>query len=316
MGCPHSSDRLLTDPTSFDPLDPTANKSIVFATRGGIIALGYSGLAVVGYRGTNERTTDHWLAERLTGGAPGMAVTLGTPEYRHDVGLAIRNLKMDLESDRRFAAADTQVTFCGVQWQRGRPERGVFSAYGSLTRAKGGGYELKHFRFRAGRDEPHALIATPDGVGLDLDELLAQLAASSSPEAAEDLMIGAIQEAAGKSPAIGPDCLVVRIANAPVRIRYEGRRPVIGPERMPATPIPWIVTPGAAAAPMVVATPKLTVGGVAVEVEVPAFVPQGEVIGPGKTPGRLIKRVILPGFTTHSPRYGMKPPDIPPPPAE
>jgi len=114
----------------------------------------------------------------------------------------------------------------------------------------------------------------------------------------------------------GADCLVVRISAQGVRVRYDGRRPPVGRDPLPGTPLPWIVTSGAVHGPMVSRSSQMSMSGMPIEVEVPVAEPRVEVVGPGKTPGSVVKRVRLWGFWPYSSRYGAQPPDTPPPPED
>ena len=226
-----ASDRLLTD-TNKDPLDPAANKSVVFSTRGALVVLGYSGRAVLDFGRGTEKTTDHWLAEQLCSRALAMApLTMGTPAYEWDLGLALRHIRSSLDTSRQFSEQGVEINFCGVQWRRGRMDRGLFAASGDLD-AGGDGDQLTHVRSRAKGDTPHVL-RTAGGELPDAHDLLDRLARSSSPDNAEDLLVAAIRDAASRSSLIGRDCLIVRISAHGVRVRYDGQRPSVGPDPMP-----------------------------------------------------------------------------------
>jgi hypothetical protein len=311
-----ASDRLLTDPSNQDPLDPKANKSVVFFARGSLVVLGYSGRAVVDFRKRTERTTDHWIADQLCGEELGFApFMMGTPQYEWDLGLALRSLRAALEADGQFAEQGVDIVFCGQQWRRGRPERGMFPVRGSLKPAGGARYELTQVRGRVGSEGWFGLDVAggelPDG-----EALLRSLMAVESPEAVEQLLVDAIRDAASRSELIGTDCMVVRIGLGGVWIRYDGRRPTVGPQSAPGTPVPWIVTPGTVCGPMVSGSPELTVHNIPIRVEVPANDSPGEVVGPGKTPGSVVTRFVLAGVGPYASRYGHQPPDIPPPPVD
>lgn len=56
----HASDRLITNSKNEAVYDPLANKCILFAARDGIVCLGYTGLAYI-----DRKPTDEWLAQKL-----------------------------------------------------------------------------------------------------------------------------------------------------------------------------------------------------------------------------------------------------------
>lgn len=319
-----ASDRLLTDLVNVGPLDPKANKSVVFATFGATVLFGYSGRAVVDYDLPTERTTDQWIAEQLAGTSLGVgAVMMGTPVYKWDLGLALRVLKRALEGDPLFARQHTEVSFCGTQWRRGHPERGVFSTWGTIEPVGASRYEIKHVRPREARPA-YALTAIGDYAALDFQGVSDQLGTAANPEEAESILLHGIKDAADSSKRVGRDCLLVRLANGQIRVRYEGARPTWGeglfpgasPVTVAATPTPWIVTPGMVNAPLTVAGGGMSIGNLQVEVEVPPGEGISETVGPGETPGSVVRRFILPAFGPYSSRYGPQPPPIPPPPQD
>ncbi len=277
-------------------------------------ALPYCGRAVVGFGCSNEQTTDHWIAEELCGAALEVApLSIGTPEYRKDLGLALRSLRSALETDSQFKEQGVEIGFCGLQWQRGRINRGIFPADGWIAPAGCGRYDLSHSRSRVLRGAPHSLQVTGGNLP-EPEALLASLAETPAQRAAEDLLVDAIRDAASRSDLIGSDCMVVGLGAGGITVRYEGVRPTVGPEPVPGTPLPWIVTPGTVLGPMVSRSPELTAGGIPVFTEIPAADVEGTIVAPGRPPGSVQKRYRVPLFGPSASLYGQQPPprDYPP----
>ncbi len=315
------SDRLVTDPNSHGPLDPSANKAIVFLASNALVTLAYAGTAVVDFKkGSAERATDQWIVEQLAGASSlEAAMNLGTPKYKLDLGYALKAVCHAMNADERFAAGQTEIAYAGFQWKRPRAHARsmrVTQIMGSISPTDGR-YEAVLNVYRRGQPTWAGTITIPDTPALDNDRLADELSkcTESDADVVEAILVDAIRRAAESSDesVIGTDCMSVMIADGSVRIRYDGVRPTIGPAALPATPTPWIVTPGTIYAPLTVYWSEHRVGGLPVHVDVPPSEVPSETVG-GARLGHIRKRMLIPIAEAQQREFGVKPPKIPPPP--
>ena len=301
------SDRLVTRPLAtrgYTPVDPEANKVVVFQAQDAIVSLAYSGLAVVDEGGSGERATDHWIAEQLAGHPIDQAHNLGGPGYRYNLGYALKHLCGQLDANEYFRAAPIELGGSGYIWNK-RMSRPMLCRIWQ---------DAGRFRFEVTVDRTtergwQGLVFTPAGVSVDLGTLWHQFARlGSDHDAAEQLLVNALRDTATSTThkTIGNDCMSVLFKDNVVRIRYQGERTATGIGAI-STPTPWIVTPVATAAPANTAA-TLTYGGLVVRVDGPG----GGLPVREPRPGRQVHTIL--GFSTAKRRFGPPQPDLPFPP--
>jgi hypothetical protein len=296
------SDRLVTDSATRDPLDPSANKAIVLLASNGLVALGYSGLAVIG-SGTAARATDHWLVEQIVKAPVGGGLSMGDRGRKFDLGYAVKAICTALDDSPYIRAKrHVEIAMCGFQWKRPALPQHV-----SSTIAHNGRRYVDSQTLHRARDANTwlTLSVVPD-YDIDGDRLVQELSEwGSDPDKAEALLVETIKSAARDSYVIGSDSTSLLIAtDGAIRVRYDGRRQV------PATPTPWFVTPHAISSPLLASTPELSLGGLPVKIDLPATdAIEGDDLGGGR------KRYRIPVFTTEPRKWGPRV-EIPPIPDE
>jgi hypothetical protein len=300
------SDRLVTEQSSREPLDPSANKAVIFLAKNALVSAAYCGRAVIG-TGSDERPTDHWLAEQLAGQPLGTGWQGGIVPYEYDLGYALRAVCNGL--DRLAAGAPIEVALCGLQWSA-RPDSPALAMTGSIRR-ENGRYTAKQSVLRLGQPLKLSLNAIPDVAALNGQTLVNALGeVGNDPDAAEAMLVEALQTAANDSKVIGRNCTATMLCFGANRIRFHGDRPEMGHEgvvQIPSTPTPWIVTPGLVMSPARVNAP-VTVGSLTMRIDSPPLdVPFTE-----PSPGR--RRYLVPVMQTEPRKWGPKPPNSPPPP--
>ena len=285
----HVSDRLLTDSHNRKPLDPLANKTIILFARDAVAVVGYTGIAYV-----DHRPTDEWLAEQLIGGAiaqpPGRGASSRfgpVVDYHRDLGESVEALRAAAEANKsHFRGLGVRIQIGGIQWNssgRGRPvgwcigeSKGAYVAVHDTRRLEPG-----HFHI--------AKVGSDDFTNDDLLALTKVVERTlSDPLATEQAMVDAVRTVSARQglPAIGPDCMSVLIPWPPpprVEVRYrplvEGRAMLVKegqePIAIPAAFSPLVVTPNFVAYPSIVTGSGLEfgVGDFAVSVEAPDIPP-------------------------------------------
>jgi hypothetical protein len=307
--CLQVSDRLVTDSADRDPLDPAANKTIVYRATNALVSLSYSGLALIG-SGSDQRATDHWLVEHLVGQGVEQAANLGLGPGDRDLGHALRTLCTALNASPHFRRRfGIEMTFCGFQWRRDqrRPARFVDGA----LEHRDGAFTFSVSVNRSGEGLRGSLVVSPKGHGVDGNALLKELwgYGPRNPDTVEARLVEVIR--GRNEPTVGRDCMSVLIRGADdVRLRFHGDRPTGGRDmKLPATPTPWIVVPDTTWAPAkVFGSTTFNVGALTVEIDGPrADVPYTE-----PSPGR--RRYMIPVFEMEQRKWGPEQPEITPPP--
>jgi hypothetical protein len=118
QGVTQASDRLVS--AGGKPLDPLANKSVVYCARNAVVAIAYTGLASLeGIR------TDDWIAFKLRGEEPERFAVSNTvaPQWL-DIGQAVELLRS--ETERVFSTGQESknlryphiLTISGLQWEK------------------------------------------------------------------------------------------------------------------------------------------------------------------------------------------------------
>ncbi len=131
FACPryvlHVSDRLLSTRLRsgvLHPADARFNKNVLFGGRGGVVSLGFSGLARI-----DRVPTDQWMAAVLAGerptapqGGPGRGIRITAssqpfPRGWPDIGRAMERLRNELESAAgRVSPADRVIGLASTRW--------------------------------------------------------------------------------------------------------------------------------------------------------------------------------------------------------
>jgi len=226
------SDRLLTDANTRKPLDPLANKSIVFFARNAVVAVAYTGAAYV--RG---QPTDEWIAEKLLGGqlarpdSRGAIRTGKLVDYHRDLGQSITAFCESADAAKRdglLSRHGVEVVLVGLQWKRRGRLRPVMWFVSDESR----GYRAEHLFRHLQRGQFHLTrIGSEQFTDDDLFNLGDAVAAAlPDARATEIAMVEAIRAAAEREqrPVIGADCMAILIpAPSPARIhvRYLPRLP-------------------------------------------------------------------------------------------
>lgn len=246
-----ASDRLVsfnTSPTTVTPFDTGANKSIVFQARDARVLIGYSGASYVG-----DWHTDEWSAYQLAGKSlPRGARFPGTHRFRidswPDLSTGLRRLCDGLTAARARGeiARAYPPGFLVAGWQAGqagRRKRRVRACV--LWEERLGRYIVAHQAPR--RDRLEAGVAAIPGGWMsdeDFDELFRSLAQTPGVANAEESLAQLIRHKAATNPAIGRDCLTVRLDDAQpkcVKVRFLPH-PANPKPRAISTPV--IVWPG------------------------------------------------------------------------
>lgn len=208
----HVSDRLVSKGGA--PHDPLANKTVVFRTADGLLALGYTGPAYIG-----GMPTDTWIAEAVSGAAcagdAGEGRRLGTFPVR-DVGTTLSFLCQRLRSDNQFRSLVGEISAVGWQWDGKRECALVRQVLWVLHRGSG---ELRWQqivpRHIPERKKVFRMVVTGDWPlgGEAWRRLLDQVgAAGPDVESVESVLVDAIREASAlRSGTIGSHCMSVRL---------------------------------------------------------------------------------------------------------
>lgn len=303
------SDRLVT--SSGRREDTQANKSIIFQARNAVVAIGYSGLAVISHGRPDERATDHWLVEQLIGEPIPEDFTGPAPRYNYDLGFAINAVRDGLSELPTSQGID--VVWCGFQW-RGRQCARRKPVTGAIQRENG--RYIVHHNVHRWREEDHfSLTITPNNVIDDIHHLGNELVSlGAQPDIVEarlkDVVRG--ESAKSKRSVIGSDCLSVLISSREARVRFDGKRTRIGhqPVEVPGTPAPWIVTPYGCSPPMLFGVPQsMRYGPLSVRVDM-----QWPDLVPLRTPSPNRELFVIPLAEPQHRRWGPSRPKPPPPP--
>jgi hypothetical protein len=283
LGVLQVSDRLVSVNTKrgIEPFDRTANKTVIYFARDAYLTIGYTGLAYL-----EDRPTDQWIAEKLigeevesrrgpSGGIPQQFIAGPMPAWS-DIGLARRRLRDALIAATGRLPPDLRPHFPQIiiaGWQAGkrvmgdrrrwRPimdtiaDDGVGVPYGVMSSLPRHGWERTRF----------SVNPTPYFPGLfgPLAQLVKSLRGARSEDEAEEQMVKVLRLAADSAPkSIGKDFLSVFLpppAAGFVRTRYVAFDDEIGTLEGPGDegggyvgPVgytPWVVHPYYQAGPAI-----------------------------------------------------------------
>lgn len=253
------SDRLVTREQPgdvFEAFDVFANKTVIFGTCDGLVAIGYTGPAHI--RGI---PTDTWLAQTLADRpvrSDGWMFFGRVPAVR-DLGFCLRRLRDRLAAEPHFVRNGGEVSAVGWQWPRKswdwpshrsdrvRPViwlirnrdrksltlKQIFSRY--PARNEGMFFAMGASTALAPKEREDMIRKTWEA-GLDIDQI-------------ENVLATAVRTAARQSGAIGPHCLVTLVkpwSEPHIRTRWLPDHPVVGDvnegEPLPIGFQPWVVT--------------------------------------------------------------------------
>jgi hypothetical protein len=282
--------------------DPLANKNIVYWARGGVVAIGYTGLAYELSSRDRNVPTDEWMAEVLWGkpfqrGHDGVRpVTFGSEKILKwlDVGQSIERLRSELQKSLdRLPLSRRKLPFEIVVagWQETR--RGLNPVLVQIVKPPGTTpcvierpERQWHFRGRI------ALLTTPGGYlsDLELANLQNQIPVAS-PDESEALLVAGIRRVSLRSPdKVGPHCMSILLPPlgvSPIRIRFipevdhsavfTTQNPIKERE-LPVAFSPWIVGPNMFCAPSItVGASQVQMGPVQIVIEAP--MPEAGITG-------------------------------------
>lgn len=279
------TDRLVTQ--AGKPFDAISNKNLVYIARDGILALGYTGVAFL-----DGIPTDHWMAEKLTGGAIKNPRRPGTLQFGPlakwcSVGLAEQVLASELNAS--FSKLTVipiakrlpfEIQIVGWQWGRGKRPRPFLSSI--QKRENTSAFILTHSVRHLGRNFFVAVSPEANTHFIGKPSLLASLRGIKCADDAERALAKAIHEASLRTPLIGPNCMSILLPPPHLRqarIRYIGA-PAFAqlisasdPARrltFPAAFSPWVIGPGLIHAPSIISGGFTdNVGGFEVRLEAP-----------------------------------------------
>ena len=242
-----ASDRLVSLSPDLRPYDPNANKSLILGTVDGVALIGYTGLAYI-----DGRPTDQWIAETLTGlDLTADAVAVGVWHQFHDqpLHLMINRLASALEvALRPYPGIAHQVLVVGWTYKAtgSRP-----TSYIRRMDWRGGKWAFKRIGARLKPHDRQFWVLTvphlPDTQTADLVRVIESWGKGAGIEALEASLAALVRSV--NRPGVGPDCLttVVTFADFPPRARV--RFMPAGPTAESFTP--WVVTPAGVAPPSV-----------------------------------------------------------------
>ena len=257
------TDRLLTKQGA--PVDPLANKNILFHGRNGIVTLGYTGWAYL-----EGIPTDQWIAEKLTGQEYDRNKTehgfgFNPPEPSLDIGLSVLRLREALQTmsnglSSRWQEAWKKDRFAillgGCQWNskgRVRPILGVVLKPRRSDQFHVIWEERNNYLFAK---NPYTVSHEPLG-NMKIEErkhLLGKLRAAQNWDQAEAALISTVHDVARRTPIVGAHCMSILItppAIGKVRVRFVPALPQMarltsnaGEElEVPIAFSPWFIGP-------------------------------------------------------------------------
>ena len=257
------TDRLVT--RRAESLDTLANKNIVLLARDGLISIGYTGNAYLGYP---PIPTDCWMArklardESLQDDGEG-AIRIGDDRPWPDVGQALLGLCGELGTELSSRGSDRpgsfQVVAAGWQWKtegkmwnlaRSRPIMWMLDHLGAPAYMRASymprdwGWERNRLHLSA---VPRSNIS--DQRGKDLINKLAQTGRANE---SEDLVVDCLREISRENVVVGPHVMLTTIPH-PLRSRMVHTRYVPSEQNTeeagPAAFTPWVLTPSTVVAP-------------------------------------------------------------------
>ena len=295
------SDRLVTRRSLGRPrpFDPESNKTVIYVARDALLSIGYSGVAYL-----DNRPTDQWIAEKLIGEEVGSRARVqgshtiprrlktGPTGPWYDVGNAIRVLREGLIATRGLRTVERhnfpRLIVAGWQrWKRkSRPVAYVIADDGEgplYSRLKATPrYDWLRGRFHLNFTPINHQLAS---IRAELNEQLE--GSSPSADELEKRMAQALRRAADQFPEIGKDYLAVLLpppGQRRIRTRYVAfDTPAQGPHQPhdeeppyfgPVGFAPWIVAPHYEAGPSMMINSQVweiggPLGGLVLEMEGP-----------------------------------------------
>jgi len=249
----HAGDRLVTGGPGGP--DPEANKTVLYLAKDAVVSIGYTGLAQL-----DGKPTDQFLAEVLIGDPlsvpPPMLIMRAGRRERRDIGLATTQLMAALSSavqrvpiaHRKYAPI---VMLSGWRWRRKGPKNRDRGTFVWVLHPHGTTYHVRRERPALGQVRLSGVPAgrlRKDEVDRYLDQLLA-LPLPPDPAMSTNLLAELTREVADRSaaagdPTVGRDCMTISMP-APYRTREIQIRFVPDPlsGSSPKTYSPWVVGP-------------------------------------------------------------------------
>lgn len=258
------------------PVDTLGNKGVIYKALDGVVAVGFSGRALI-----DGRRTDLWVAQTLT--------TMDDLEEEGSVvfftGLQGTDLFHACERVREGAekafhkirhGRNLVHSFVFAGWQRKRRNR----ALPILWRLDNSAAHPDRFRLtnllRDTSDWLHMISFTPVGTHdpNEMATLLRRLEGEHSRESFLAELVGAVRRTADRFPGVGRNCLSVQIksdAEIPVVVRFIPEHPTTfktrtargRPSELPFVFTPWVIGDGALLPPnlLIGQTGVMTIGG-------------------------------------------------------
>jgi hypothetical protein len=269
------SDRRLTERTSGRQFDALTNKNVIFRARDGLVSICYAGPAYL-----EHVSTDTWIACKLADedigaylGGEKVGMRMGSLPKKPwlDIGQAVDLLRRELGALNLVDRLDVMV----AGWQeckRGmRPICWAIEARGTTATAESPLHRYWHYERSPDGGRYYYVVEIPGDPGAWLSpsqlEFLIWLLrlAVSSQETAVRRLIWAVRCVAGRTSAVGADCMCILLPNPNKQpelfVRYEpvteGRAIITGGKRgveVPAAFTPWYVGPR-------IHAPPRTIGG-------------------------------------------------------
>ena len=266
------SDRLVSGGVQ----DPLANKTLIYWARGGVVSIGYTGLAYELSSCDPNIPTDELIAEILFGmpiprGRDGVRpVTLGIGKIPRwlDLGQSIELLRCELQNSvDRLPSTRREYPFEMIVagWQETR-RRGLQPVIVQIIKPRGNAaFTIERPQRNWHLGGSIALITTPEGYVSD-NELsgFTEHLPTASPDESENLLVDGVRRVSSRNPqSVGPHCMSILLPPlgvAPIRVRFIPNAPhtavYTGQDQnmTPAFPIafsPWIIGPNMLCAPSV-----------------------------------------------------------------
>jgi hypothetical protein len=243
------TDRLVSTLQSSGTLadyEVTANKSLVIALQDSLFVIGYTGLAYI-----ESRPTDQWLAETITE----MDLTTGAfiPCPMRPVGhieQAAQRIRAALDS--AFSRVPTRnriphtVAIGGLQRRR----RGVFRPLLwtiSNSAADRSRFQLVRENLELVRwSSAFVTSVEPSMPTAALEAMRTNLRAygEESPNRFEEILVAGVRDAAKTQPGVSEDCMAVRVWPVPGGVEVEAKHFADSGGRGAVGYSPWLISPG------------------------------------------------------------------------
>lgn len=236
------SDRLVSVATRFgiEPFERTANKTVVYFARDAYVSIGYTGLAYL-----KDRTTDQWIAETLIGeevesrrgpsGGISQRMIAGPMPPWFDIGTARQVLRRELIAVTRDLPPEQRPHFPQLfiaGWQRGKRVQGDRRLWRPIAHrisdaGIGPSYRVCPSAPRDGWERGRLLMNyTPEirALAEEQEDMFEALRHGLAPDAAAAKMAEGLLLVADRYPkVIGKDYLVVLLPSPSernIRVRY------------------------------------------------------------------------------------------------